>query len=83
MEIIGENGSISIPDYWWNTGYFETKLKDSPTPKRYSFNFDGNGFRYLLQELMIMKKDHRYECTRIFNEESLKILDMINLVCDI
>lgn len=82
MEIIGENGSISIPDNWWNTGYFETRLKDNTT-KRYSFNFDGNGFRYLLQELMIMKKDHRYECTRIFNEESLKIMDMINQVCDI
>ncbi len=82
MEIIGENGNIFIPENWWNTGYFETKLKDNPTPKRYSFNFEGNGFRYLIQELMIMKKDHRYECTRIFNEESLKILEMINTVCE-
>lgn len=82
MEIIGENGNIFIPENWWNTGYFETKLKDNPTPKRYSFNFEGNGFRYLIQELMIMKKDHRYECTRIFNEESLKILEMINAVCE-
>lgn len=81
MEIIGEKGKIIIPDDWWNTGYFETKLTDNHTPKRYSFNFDGNGFRYLLQELMIMKKDHRYECTRIFNEESLKIVEMINAVC--
>ncbi len=82
MEIIGENGNIFIPENWWNTGYFETKLKDNPTPKRYSFNFEGNGFRYLIQELMIMKKDHRYECTRIFNEESVKILEMINAVCE-
>ena len=82
MEIIGENGNIFIPENWWNTGYFETKLKDNPTPKRYSFNFEGNGFRYLIQELMIMKLDHRYECTRIFNEESLKIVEMINAVCE-
>ncbi|MGN0374895.1 MAG: adenylyltransferase/cytidyltransferase family protein [Butyrivibrio sp.] len=82
MEIIGDKGKISIPDDWWNTGYFETKLTDSSTPKRYSFNFDGNGFRYLLQELMIMKKDRRYESTRIFNEESLKIVEMINAVCE-
>lgn len=82
MEIIGDKGKIIIPDDWWNTGYFETKLIDSTTPKRYSFNFDGNGFRYLLQELMIMKLDHRYECTRIFNEESLKIVEMINAVCE-
>ncbi len=82
MEIIGDKGKISIPDDWWNTGYFETRLIDNNTPKRYSFNFDGNGFRYLLQELMIMKKDHRYESTRIFNEESLKIVEMINAVVD-
>lgn len=82
MEIIGDKGKISIPDDWWNTGYFETKLTDNNTPKRYSFNFDGNGFRYLLQELMIMKKDHRYESTRIFNEESLKIVEMINAVVE-
>ncbi len=82
MEIIGDKGKITIPNDWWNTGYFETKLIGNPNPKRYSFNFEGNGFRYLLQELMIMKRDKRYECTRIFNEESLKLIDMINTVCD-
>lgn len=81
MEIIGDKGKIIIPNDWWNTGYFETKLLASNNPKRYSFNFDGNGFRYLLQELMIMQKDKRYECTRIFHEESMKLVEMINAVC--
>ncbi len=80
MEIIGDKGKILIPNDWWNTGYFETRLLSNNNPKRYSFNFDGNGFRYLLQELMIMQKDKRYECTRIFHEESIKIIEMINEV---
>ncbi len=81
MEILGDKGKITIPNDWWNTGYFETRLFGNNNPKRYSFNFDGNGFRYLLQELMIMKRDRRYECTRIFNDESLKLVEMINIVC--
>lgn len=82
LEIIGDKGKITIPNDWWNTGYFETKLTGNTNIKRYSFNFEGNGFRYLLQELMIMKRDKRYECTRIFNDESVRLIEMINAVCD-
>lgn len=58
-------------------GYFEAMVNGSPTLKRYSFNFEGSGLRYLLQEMMIMIHDHRTECSRIFNRESSKIVELI------
>ena len=33
-------------------------------------------FRYLLQELMIMIRDKRTECTRLFYDESVKIVEI-------
>lgn len=77
MEVIGTRGRVMIPDNWWHMGYFEAMIKGSPTLKRYSFNFEGSGLRYLLQEMMIMIHDHRTECSRIFNRESSKIVELI------
>ena len=45
-----------------------------------SFNFEGNGFRYLLQELMIMIRDKRTECTRLFYDESVKIIEILETI---
>lgn len=64
--VIGTKGRVTIPNDWWNTGYFEAKIDDSKGLKRYCFNFEGNGLRYLLQELLIMISDERTECTRLF-----------------
>ena len=44
------------------------------------FNFEGNGFRYLLQELMIMIRDKRIECTRLFYDESVKIIEILEMI---
>ena len=48
--------------------------------KRYCFNFEGNGLRYLLQELLIMISDERTECTRLFNEESETLADILEII---
>lgn len=80
LVIIGSNGRVIIPNDWWNTGYFEADIKGRDFPKRYSFNFEGNGFRYLLQELMIMIRDQRTECTRLFYHESVKILEILETI---
>ena len=78
--VIGSNGRITIPNDWWNTGYFEAKVDDTQFLKRFSFNFEGNGFRYLLQELMIMISDKRTECTRLFTEESQALVDILRII---
>lgn len=78
--IYGTEGKIEISDDWWNTGYFEAWIESSINKKRYCFNFEGNGFRYLLQELLIMIRDKRKECTRIFDNDSLELIEKIGKV---
>ena len=78
--VIGTKGRVTIPGDWWNTGYFEAKIDDSKGLKRFCFNFEGNGLRYLLQELLIMISDKRTECTRLFNEESEVLADILEII---
>lgn len=77
LTIIGDKGRVTVPNDWWNTGYFEAKVEGAEFLKRFSFNFEGNGFRYLLQELIIMISDQRTECTRLFNGESAAIAEIL------
>lgn len=51
MEIIGTDGVIIIPDEWWYTGYFEMHKNGEPV-KRYSWNFEGNGLRYIIMSAL-------------------------------
>lgn len=80
LVIIGTKGRVMVPNDWWNTGYFEAKVEGNEFLKRYSFNFEGNGFRYLLQELMIMISDQRTECTRLFYEESEVLAEILKII---
>lgn len=73
--ILGTAGRVEIPDDWWNMGYFEAIYTNEK--KRFSYNFEGNGLRYLLQEAMIMISDKRKVATRVFNDEILKIADIL------
>ena len=80
LVIIGSKGRITVPNDWWNTGYFEAKVEGQEFLKRYSFNFEGNGLRYLLQELVIMIRDRRTECTRFFYEESETLAELLKII---
>lgn len=80
LDIIGERGTISILDDWWNTGYFKVRYYDAKHIERHSFNFEGNGFRYLLQEVLIILKDKRTECNRLTNKESNAIVSIFNQI---
>ena len=73
FRILGTKGTIIVPQDWWNTGYFEAKLGDADQLKRFCFNFEGNGLRYLLQEMMIMISDGRTDNARLFPEEALTV----------
>ncbi len=80
LVIIGSKGRITVPNDWWNTGYFEAKIEGQEFLKRYSFNFEGNGLRYLLQELTIMIRDRRTECTRLFYQESETLAGLLKII---
>ena len=77
LVIVGTKGTITVADDWWDTGYFELKMDGDKRIKKYSFNFEGSGFRYIMQELLIMMRDNRSECTRIFPYESLGIIRIL------
>ena len=57
MTILGTNGTIEVPGDWWQTGYFKMQMNSEDKDKRYSSNFEGNGFRYLIQSLLSMIED--------------------------
>lgn len=80
LVILGTKGRVNVPNDWWNTGYFEAKIKGNSFLKRFSFNFEGNGFRYLLQELVIMIGDERTECTRLFYKESEALAEILQII---
>jgi len=73
LTIFGTKGRLNVPGNWFNIGYFQIIPVDPQASiQHYSFNFEGNGFRYLLQELLIMISNGRTESTRYFNEDSLE-----------
>ena len=80
MTIIGDKATITVNDDWWNTGYFEVKNKDSKFTKKCSFNFEGSGFRYVLQELLIMIREGHISSSRLFPEESIEIAKVIEKI---
>ena len=80
LTIIGDKATIVVKDDWWNTGYFELKHCGERHVKKSSFNFEGTGFRYTLQELLVMLNDKRSECTRLFAYESLAVVKALNSI---
>lgn len=82
LTIVGTEGSIVLEDDWWNTGYFKVRKKGVKKVDRRSFNFEGTGFRYIIQELQIMLRDKRYECNRLTDTEGEAILKVMNQLSD-
>ncbi len=69
LVIYGDKGVITVPDEWWNTGYFKIKQLDNEYKKRYCYNFEGTGMRYILQRLLIMLRDHKAENMRFTSDD--------------
>lgn len=79
MTIYGDNGVITVPDDWWKVGYFKMKSSSEERFKHYSSNFDGNGFRYLVQNLLSeIKSGEMSDFTRVTDSESEAILDVMD-----
>ena len=78
MKIIGTTGTIFVPEDWWRIGYFKLKQNDEKEYKRYSSNFEGNGFRYLIQALLAMIRSNGSLVQRITLEEAKSIITLLN-----
>lgn len=53
LVISGETGYAYIPSPWWKTNYFELRYENSNKNKRYFYNFDGEGIRYMIQKFSL------------------------------
>lgn len=80
MVIFGTEGMMYVPDDWWNLGYFKLKNKSDNRFKRYSFNFDGNGFRYMIRSLLHMLKKEQVVGQRLSVEEYKAVVKALNLL---
>lgn len=77
MEIIGTKGTIRLSDKWWRSNRFELERVGADEPEIYNMNFDGNGFKFLLRQIVNMIKNDRIESRGLFKSESIKISEIL------
>ena len=77
LEIIGTEGTIRMKGDWWRSKSFELHTPGSSDVQLYTTNFEGNGFKYLIRELSSMLSNNRINSKSIFEEESLKIVEIL------
>lgn len=80
LEIIGTDGTIHAGENWWRGKYFELSKPDEDESQIYNTNFEGNGFKYLLKVMADMLEDGRLESRGIFEDESLKMAEIVEAV---
>ncbi len=73
LVIIGDQGIIRLTDDWWNTGYFNIIQHHTKSKKRYCYNYEGTGMRYILQRLLIMLRENQAEPLRFTYEDFVSI----------
>ena len=52
LVISGTKGYIYVPAPWWKTDYFEVRYENPANNRRYFYQLDGEGIRYMLVSLM-------------------------------
>ena len=50
--ISGTEGYVYVPAPWWKTDFFEIRYEDSNRNKRYFYQLDGEGIRYMLVQFV-------------------------------
>ena len=80
VEVFGSEGVAVVPDDWWNMGFFEIRSDQYTSPRRYSFNFEGSGLRYLLQEYLITIEAKNSSSSRFTEADSCAVLGVLNEV---
>ena len=77
MTILGTDGRIDAPAAWWNMSYFKLRTGSEDGVRRYSFNTDGSGLRYLLSETTHMIKEGRTESIALNHEEAQRLVELL------
>lgn len=77
LTLIGTEGEIVVPDEWWRVGYFEMKRAEDDHYQRYSFNFEGNGFRYLIQSVLQMIRRDQSDVVQVQVAEAEEVIKVL------
>ena len=80
IKIIGTDGIIEVPIEWWKIGYFKIKNNQEDSFKRYSFNLEGNGFRYVIQTLLMRIREEHNEFSRDVEAGEVETIEIFNLM---
>lgn len=59
--ISGTKGYIYVPAPWWKTDYFEVRYENSENNKRYFYQLEGEGIRYMLVSFLKSVKSGKLE----------------------
>lgn len=79
IEIIGTEGTIRMKNDWWRSKSFELHSLGHDV-QLFNTNFEGNGFKYLIREMSTMLSNNRINSKSIFEEESLKVVEILEQV---
>lgn len=52
LVIAGTKGYIYVPAPWWLTEYFEIRTEDLRNVRKHFFNYEGEGFRYMIHSFL-------------------------------
>jgi glycerol-3-phosphate cytidylyltransferase len=77
MTILGTDGRVDVPGAWWNMNYFRLYEGECTEPRRYSFNTEGPGLRYLLAEAVKVIAEGRADSGVLTHEKSLRLMDVL------
>ena len=76
LTITGDSGIIRLYDDWWNAGYFEITNYTTKIKKRYCYNYEGTGMRFVLQQFLIMLREHQLEPARFSYDDCIAFIKL-------
>ena len=79
MTVLGTDGRVDVPGSWWSLNYFRVYEGENTEPRRYSFNTDGPGLRYLLAAAVKAISEGQAESGVLTHEKSLRLIDVLEL----
>ncbi len=50
--ITGTKGYLYVPAPWWRTEYFEVRSEDLRNVRKFFYNYEGDGFRYMIHSFL-------------------------------
>lgn len=80
IEIIGTEGTITMRDNWWRANYFELEKTDGSEKQVYNVNFEGNGFKFLIREMLQMLQNDRVTSKTLSVEDVENIIKILQAV---